>query len=489
MKTMSRYVRDFQERSFKDLPNTGSTARLPFLHRKLNTKVYDDGASSTTSKTSTETNDDSDSDYNYNDSDSSDSESWRTDSFPSAEKNNNFGESEDFEVKPNLCVEEIFACGLAEWSRAREEVRARRERDGKLPPVGPNLMRSGRGPNFDRNYDANFDAEVEEILRPNRRKLFDIVKKASAEEETAETFASGEKESMLHFQHVIRQLRHHRQRATKTASATESEEVTKNDASAHYKRRMTGLRAYARDALRVVVVLLVSFVLTGLPWLLEDGPPTPPSYKFNLTESNICFWAGNASIFDPMNPCPYRGYNAKDDQGNDCLRWKDVMENEKWVAAMRAEKEKQAGVVLSEYLERVKRLAELYDGEDYGSPFCRRFYNFEEGKVYKRSDRTKCFVIKGKDGTRLEVPRLSDCWIVPCTLRISNQCLKSYWRNQHEREKQEIKKKAERRRKMMSLEEKKKRKEEWKKFQGMSKKDQMKELANIMKKILSKKPV
>ena len=105
------------------------------------------------------------------------------------------GEDDNFDLKPSLTVEEIFAHGIHEWKRAREEVNAKREAAGKPQPTGLHLPRAMRGPLYDPNYDVGFDREVEEILAPNRRKLFHFATKTSREQLSGESDPQPEEES------------------------------------------------------------------------------------------------------------------------------------------------------------------------------------------------------------------------------------------------------------------------------------------------------
>ena len=142
-------------------------------------------------------------------------------------------------------------------------------------------------------------------------------------------------------------------RKSTTASASETREATANDTDALHKKRMNRSCGLLADTVRVLVVLVLSFLVTGLPWFLEGDAPAPPEFKFNLTERNICYWIGSTSILDPQNPCPYRGYISMDRDANNCLPWSQVMANETWMKALRAETEKQAGVVPGKFLEKV----------------------------------------------------------------------------------------------------------------------------------------
>ena len=59
--------------------------------------------------------------------------------------------------------------------------------------------------------------------------------------------------------------KHHHEAAT--ASDTETPEASADDLHLHKMKRWCD---YATDVLRVVVVLGVSFVITGLPWFFES---------------------------------------------------------------------------------------------------------------------------------------------------------------------------------------------------------------------------
>ena len=80
------------------------------------------------------------------------------DDFSSLEDKYNDGDDDlDLTVKPNLTVDEIFARGIEEWKKAREEVKARRLAEGRASRPGPPLPRSMQGPLYDPHYDAGFD--------------------------------------------------------------------------------------------------------------------------------------------------------------------------------------------------------------------------------------------------------------------------------------------------------------------------------------------
>jgi len=334
----------------------------------------------------------------------------------------------DSMLKPNLTVEEIFAHGLEEWKRARDEVKRRRLAAGKVPPKG--IPRPG-GSLHDPKYDADFDKEVVELLEPNRHKLFNIVRKSSAEQISAEGKGKGKEEassSLPNFEEVLRkqlhQLQHQEVREKRSASISETREVTEDDRDAIHKQKVAKWSGYVMDALRVVIVLIIAFLLTGLPWFLEEESIEPEVFNFNLTEGNICFWVGSTSILDELNPCPYRGYVSMDRDANNCWKWSEVMANEDWVRSLKATNELQAGVLPRDYLKWVEELKPRFGGQDFNAPFCRRL---AKGNTDGVENFPKCFVKMDNEGNELEVPRISNCWVVGCTLKVSNDCYKKYW--------------------------------------------------------------
>ena len=85
----------------------------------------------------------------------------------------------------------------------------------------------------------------------------------------------------------------------------------------------------------------------------------------------------------------------------------------------------------------VAQLESLHNGEDYHSPFCRRLGGPPKDGSYEDDNvnSPKCFVTKDtkeNGGKNLDVPRISNCWVVPCTIKISNECYKQYWRNRRQ---------------------------------------------------------
>merc|ERR1719204_583870 len=142
-------------------------------------------------------------------------------------------EDDNFDLKPSLTVEEIFAHGIHEWKRAREEVKSRRKAAGLPPPANHFLPHSMRGPLYDPNYDEGFDREVEELLAPNRRKLFHFVRKTSVERlsDVAEARAEEESSSLP----GVRHLKNEKKRKSTTASLSETRDNTANDPDAKHK--------------------------------------------------------------------------------------------------------------------------------------------------------------------------------------------------------------------------------------------------------------
>ena len=384
-----------------------------------------------TSPTHLKANPDNQANENYTTSDSN--YSWSE----FASFTDKLDDDDSLDRRPNMTVEEIFARGVEEWKKAREEVKNRRKAAGKVPQQGIFLPKALRGPLYDPHYDAKFDKEVEEILMPKRKSLFNVPKTSSTDKRVSDNeFAQEESFSMPGLKELMEEKKRRRKGKSTTASATETRDATVNDADAAHKKKLKRYCGYFADTIRVLVVLIGSFVLTGLPWWLEDDPVGPREYKFNLTQRNICYWVGSSSILDPLNPCPYRGYISINRKAHNCLTWKEVVENKEWMDALNAEKKKQAGVLPREFLDKVKQMAPLNDGEDYDSPFCRRLGGIPPsgmgGYVDDNTNAPKCFVRKSEDGYDIDIPRISNCWVVPCTITISNECYKQYWTNKLE---------------------------------------------------------
>merc|ERR1719228_2822650 len=93
-----------------------------------------------------------------------------------------------------------------------------------------------------------------------------------------------------------------------------------------HRKRMRRNFDIAADLCKLLALFCVSFLLTVSPiWFLEMDNP-PPEIQFNITEDNICFWAGSLGFLDERNPCPYRGYLSSDQNGKECLPWKDAID-------------------------------------------------------------------------------------------------------------------------------------------------------------------
>merc|ERR1719193_339380 len=162
------------------------------------------------------------------------------------------------------------------------------------------------------------------------------------------------------------------------------------------------------DILKLTVVFSLSLLITAIPWFVgkEDGPL--PTYKFNdVNETNLCYWFGDTGLLDVKNPCKYRGYTSRDSEGSKCLPWKNVVErhSSQYDAAS---KEGQMIALISS-----SSFATEYP-DDYGAPVCRR--------LAKRNPLNKpfCFIRNPKGPNK--PPVLGKCWIVPCTLVVSNKC-------------------------------------------------------------------
>ena len=162
------------------------------------------------------------------------------------------------------------------------------------------------------------------------------------------------------------------------------------------------------DIIKLSIVLVLCFIIAAIPYFFgcADGPL--PKYVFNISgPENLCYWYGDTGLLDPKNPCPYRGYVSLNADGRPCMHWKHVFDNFKATDFKAGSNERMMFNNITN-----SQFATLFK-DDYLAPVCRR--------LFKRNPLNKPFCFR-KEKDEKEPPTLTECWIVPCTVKIANQC-------------------------------------------------------------------
>ena len=169
------------------------------------------------------------------------------------------------------------------------------------------------------------------------------------------------------------------------------------------------------DIIKLLVVLVLSFLIAGIPWFVGKRDGSQIKYRFAIDgEQNLCYWYGDTGLLDDKNPCKYRGYASRTMNGKQCISWRGIMDTYGPSKYKAGSLEKKMLKMISE-----SNFKAHYE-DDYKAPVCRR--------IFKRNpfNTPYCFEKPDIDG---ELPKLEKCWIYPCTTIIANKCYAQLARN------------------------------------------------------------
>jgi len=185
----------------------------------------------------------------------------------------------------------------------------------------------------------------------------------------------------------------------------------------------------AADVFKLFVCFCLALALASLPLVFLETDNLPEEIRFNISEVNICYWAGSKGLLSPVNPCPYRGYISNDKDGHECLRWKDAIDGGNGLPGVEIDEIRFTGrkdfhfprAYLKEWREQYYKRDALTPERrelvsDYEHRFCRRL---GEDPL---TNLASCLTLGEKGEKAKDEIYVKDCWIVPCSVRVAAQC-------------------------------------------------------------------
>jgi len=306
-----------------------------------------------------------------------------------------------------LSVDEIFARGIRDWRNKHDKFTSEMRTGTRRFSRWESGINRGSGTSVTSKDSHSVRKEIERE-NEERKWRYDVEKSGTSLLSESLTNSSDEDD----FDKT----------ETEESSSTMTEEQI-------HRRKVQHNFDIAADVLKLLVFFTIAFGLTLLPLAFLEISNPPNEVKLNLTEKNICYWSGSKGLLSEQNPCPYRGYISNDKFGNECLRWKDAIEGGNGLKGVGIDninfKKKRDFNFIKDHLRRWQKMyheRETLSPErkelisDYEHRFCRRVGDDPQTNL------AVCLTLGDQGEERMDVIVVSQCWIVPCSIKVASKC-------------------------------------------------------------------
>jgi len=305
-----------------------------------------------------------------------------------------------------LSVDEIFAQAIHEYREQQSEsFRSSSFGGGRRKSMRGSAVgtESGAAKRDSHSVRKQIERENEE-----RRWKYDVEKSAASIDRSELMASSSSEDEYLE------------QTETEESSSTMTQEQI-------HRRKVQYHLDIAADVFKLFVCFCLALALGAFPLVFLETDNLPEEIRFNISEANVCYWAGSKGFLNPINPCPYRGYISNDRESNECLRWKDAIDGGNGLPGVGVDEIRYSKDFQS-YREYLRHWRELYYKRDTLTPERREIVSDYEHRFCRRlGDRPSgnhavCLTLGEKGRQAKDEIFVKKCWIVPCSIRIASKC-------------------------------------------------------------------